>query len=264
MHTNPIAVARSGRRSHPVQAGARNLDPGHIGPGSSLPASPPLEGRAQRACEHVERALALSPDGDQTLAVRALRSWLADDAAEQRDVLVATAVGPGGRRSYRLLRRGGVRWRLARAERFGASLTGIIESEDLRAVSWLVRAYVAFARGQVGSGLDMLREQRMVQPTLARELAALIVAGSVFPAECVPLARCAPRWPRGRRARTGRAISPCSRCTTDCMRTCGSICSASSMRRLDRPNEASASAEALAEEPVSARRRRSSRTCCAT
>jgi DNA-binding SARP family transcriptional activator/thioredoxin-like negative regulator of GroEL len=250
MHTNPDR-GRSIREAKPPLKRTLDLDPGHIGARVKLARLAALEGRPQRACEHMERALALSPDGDQALAVRALRSWLVNDAAEQRDVLAALRSARAQTLMIAFSDVSVYGGDLARAERFGASLTGIIESEDLRTVSWLVRAYVAFARGQVGSGLDMLREQRMAQPTWARELAALVVAGSVFPAECVPLAATRAEvaaWPEV----TNRASHFPLLTLHDGLHAhlrlylLGKLAA-----RLDRPSEASASAEALAEEPVS-------------
>jgi DNA-binding SARP family transcriptional activator/tetratricopeptide (TPR) repeat protein len=249
MHTNPNR-GRSIREAKTPLAQTLQLDPGHVGARVKLARLAALAGRPARACEHVEQAVALSPDGDQALPARALRAWLVDDASAQQDVLAAL-------RSARAITimiafsdvavYGGD---LAKAERFGAALTGIIESEDLRTASWLVRAYVAFARGRIGEGFAMLREQRTMRPSWAREVAAIVVAGSALPAECVPLAST-----REEVARWADAPDPASRFHPLTMHDgihahlrlylLGKLDA-----RLGRLKEASDSAEALAEEAV--------------
>ncbi|HEX5818704.1 MAG TPA: BTAD domain-containing putative transcriptional regulator [Gemmatimonadales bacterium] len=249
MHTNPDRGRSIQGAKSPLKETLR-LDPGHVGTQVKLARLAALAGRHARACEHADRALRLSPDGDQALPVRALRAWLVDDATEQRAVLAALRSARAQTLMIAFADVAVYGGDLAKAERFGTALTDIIESEDLRTVSWLVRAYVAFARGRIAAGFAMLQEQRSARPTWARELAALVVAGSAFPAGCVPLGTTRDEvaaWPE--------AANPTSHFPLltlhDGLHAHLRLYLLGKLdARLDRLGDASASAEALAEEPV--------------
>jgi tetratricopeptide (TPR) repeat protein len=187
MHTNPDRGRSVMEAKVPLKQ-TLELDPGHVGARIKLARLAALEGRHARACDHAARAVALSPDADQAIPIRALRACLTGDAAEQAEVLGALRTARALTLMIAFSDVAVYGNDLPRAEQFGAALTEIIQSEDLRVVSCLVRAYVALARGRIGAGLEMLREQGAVRPTWARELAALAVAGSAFPEGSVPLA----------------------------------------------------------------------------
>jgi tetratricopeptide (TPR) repeat protein len=187
MHTNPDRGRSVMEAKAPLKQ-ALELDPGHVGARIKLARLAALERRPARACDHVQRAVALSPDADQAIPIRALRACLTGDGAERSAVLDALRTARALTLVIAFCDVAVYGNDLPHAEQFGVALTEIIQSDDLRVVSCLVRAYVALARGRIDAGLELLRAQDAVRPTWARELAALAVAGSAFPEGSVPLA----------------------------------------------------------------------------
>ncbi len=165
-HNNPVR-GRPAAAARSAFERVLQLDPGHVGALVHLVRVAALEDRADEVAALVERTEALSPAGDQGLGIKALKAWVTDDSAQQREVLAAVS-------SARVLAAGtafadlAVYARdLAGAEEFWAQCLAAARSEELKALYNILGSSVAFARGRRRAALRYLEAASRIDPDSA-------------------------------------------------------------------------------------------------
>ena len=103
-HLNPMRGRSATEARKPFERVVA-LEPDHVGAMVHLARIAAIEGRRDEMLDLVARILRESPDGDQALAMRALRAHAARDAAGMETVAPGAAVGPGDHGGDRLRRR---------------------------------------------------------------------------------------------------------------------------------------------------------------
>jgi tetratricopeptide (TPR) repeat protein len=174
-HANPMR-GRSLTESRHAFSRALAFDGRHVAAQAHLVRIAALEGEREEAEVRIERLLALSPDHDQALAVRALRASLRGDRAAQEAVLeelmrarvlaVANAfayVSVYGRD-------------LAGADRIAARFVEEARAPGLKALCHVMRAYLALAAGSYDTAVGMLAEAAVHDCALAVEIGGLFAA----------------------------------------------------------------------------------------
>jgi serine/threonine-protein kinase len=78
-HSNPLRGRSAAEAREPFERVVR-LEPGHVGAMVHLTRIAAIEGRTGEMLALIERILEASPEGDQALALRALRAWATRDA----------------------------------------------------------------------------------------------------------------------------------------------------------------------------------------
>lgn len=172
---------RSSAEARPALERALALDPGRVSAIGKLARIAALEQRHRDLRALVERGLTLSPDQDQALALRALRAFVLDDEAEQREVagLLATA------RALTI----GIAFSdaavygssLARAAGLGRTLAGAARSDELRALVHLILAHLAAAAGDLATTREELDEAGRHDEPWALEVRGLLLALPALP-----------------------------------------------------------------------------------
>ena len=156
-HGNPYRGRSSREARRPLER-ALALDPGHTGALGRLARIAALEARPADLDALVTQVLALSPDQDQALALRALRAWTLGRPDEQAEVTVLLA----GARALTL----GIAFSdvavysgdLPGTARLGQSLLDVARSDELRGYARLMLAMVAAARGRLDECRTLLDE----------------------------------------------------------------------------------------------------------
>jgi DNA-binding SARP family transcriptional activator len=175
VHSNPYR-GRSAARAREAFERALALDPEHLGAVLQLARIAAMEHRGEDLDRLVDRALALSPTGDQAIGLRSLRAWALDRTAEQAELTGGLAAARGltiARAFSDVALYGGD---LARAERLGRDLFASARSEEFRAFGHVTLAHLALARGRVVEAFDRLREAEKQDPAWAMETRGLFAA----------------------------------------------------------------------------------------
>lgn len=167
---------RSSAEARPALERALALDPGRVSALGKLARIAALERRAGDLHALVERGLAVSPDQDQALALRALRAFALDDVAEQREVGALLA----GARALTI----GIAFSdaavygasLERAAALGRSLVGAARSDELRALVHLILAHLAAAAGDLATTRAELDAAERHDEPWALEVRGLLLA----------------------------------------------------------------------------------------
>jgi tetratricopeptide (TPR) repeat protein len=175
VHGNPYRGRSAGHARQAFER-ALALDPEHLGAVIQLARIAAMEHRGEDLDRLVNRALELSPTGDQAIGLRALRAWALDRTAEQAELTGGLAAARGltiARAFSDVALYGGD---LARAERLGRDLFASARSEEFRAFGHVTLAHLALARGRVVEAFDRLREAEKQEPAWAMETRGLFAA----------------------------------------------------------------------------------------
>jgi tetratricopeptide (TPR) repeat protein len=176
-HSNPLRGRSSVEAREPLERVLR-LERDHVGAMVHLVRVAAIEGRKAEILELIERILRASPDGDQALAMRALRAYTAGDrsAIEQvsaelhraRAVTVAIAFSDVALYSGDLIG----------AEGLARSFIQVARSPELRALCHTLVAHVVMAQGDDELACAELEIAESLDPTWGLEMRGLF---SVLP-----------------------------------------------------------------------------------
>jgi serine/threonine-protein kinase len=175
VHSNPYRGRSAALAREPFER-ALALDPEHLGAVIQLARIAAMERRAEDLDRLVERALALSPGGDQALGLRALGAFVNGRAAELSEATGALTRARGltiARAFADVALYGGD---LVRAERFGRELFAAARSEEFRAFGIILLAHLDLARGRAVEAFDRLREAERLEPAWGLETRGLFAA----------------------------------------------------------------------------------------
>ena len=171
-HSNPLRGRSAAEAREPFERVLR-LEPGHLGALVHLVRIAGIEGRRDEMLGHIEQALAASPDGDQALALRALRAWTTRDpesiARVQADLQQARAIT--------------VAIAFADVALYADNLPGAAElargflqaarAPELRALCHIMLAHMALAMGDADGTRAALREAESLDATWGVEMQAM-------------------------------------------------------------------------------------------
>ena len=171
-HSNPLRGRSSVEAREPLERVLR-LEPDHVGAMVHLVRVSAIEGRKGETLDLIERILRASPDGDQALAMRALRAYTTGDRAaieqvsaelhQARAVTVAIAFSDVALYSGDL----------AGAENLARSFIQVARSPELRALCHTLVAHVALAAGRDDLARDELAVAESLDRTWGLEMRAL-------------------------------------------------------------------------------------------
>lgn len=167
-HTNPMR-GRSLTESRHAFSRALAFDGTHVSALGHLVRIAALEGERDEAEARIGRLLALSPDGDQALAMRALRASLVRDEPAQEAVLEelvrARVLTVANAFAYVSVYAGD----LAGADRIAHRFVEEARNPGLRALCHVMRAYLAVTDGRPGDAATMLEQAAEHDAALAVE-----------------------------------------------------------------------------------------------
>jgi serine/threonine-protein kinase len=174
-HTNPLRGRSAAEAREPFERLLR-LEPDHLGALVHLVRIAAIEGRRDEMLARAARVLELSPDGDQALAMRALRAFALGDSAaaasvaaelqQARALTVAIAFA-----DVALYARD-----LPGAERLARSFIQVARAPELRALCHILIAHLALADGRPEAAAAALREAEGLDRTWGLEMRALFAA----------------------------------------------------------------------------------------
>ena len=174
-HTNPMR-GRSLTESRYAFSRAVAFDATHVSAIGHLVRIAALEGERDEAEARIGRLLALSPDNDQALAMRALRAALAGDTPAQDAVLEelvqARVLTVANAFAYVSVYAGD----MAGADRIALRFVDEARTPELRALCHVMRAYLALTEGRTDAVAAMLREAAEHDRPLALETRGLMAA----------------------------------------------------------------------------------------
>ena len=174
-HSNPLR-GRSAAESRKPFERVLHLEPGHIAAMVHLVRVCAIEDQAAEMLELVERILDISPDGDQALAMRALRAFAthrADAIAEISEELQhARALTVAIAFSDTALYSGD----LAGAEKLARTFIQVARSPELRSLCHTLIAHLALAGGKPETAWQELQQARSLDPTWGLEMQGLFAA----------------------------------------------------------------------------------------
>lgn len=179
-HSNPYRGRSISEAREPLER-AVALEPGHVGSLVKLARIAALAGDRARLLTIVRQVLAISPAGDQALAMRALRGFFLRDEAEQDEVLAAL---PGARALSAVIAFGDVALYtadLAGAERIGRAFAEVARSDELQALCHLMVAHLAVAGGRIGAANEALARAEPLAPAWTLEVRGLFAALPFLP-----------------------------------------------------------------------------------
>ncbi len=174
-HSNPLRGRSAAEAREPFERVVR-LEPDHVGAMTHLVRISAIEGRREEMFALIERILRASPEGDQALAMRALRAYAGDDPAAsaaiagelQRARAITVAVAFADVALYA--------GNPAGAESLARSFIQVARSAELRALCHIQLAHLALARGQWKSAADELEHARSLDATWGLEIRALFAS----------------------------------------------------------------------------------------
>jgi tetratricopeptide (TPR) repeat protein len=174
-HSNPLRGRSATEAREPFERVLR-LETGHVGALVHLVRIAGIERRRDEMLDRIEQALAASPEGDQALALRALRAWATRDpesiARVQADLQQARAIT--------------VAIAFADVALYADNLPGAAElargflqaarAPELRALCHIMLAHLALAMGDADGTRAALREAETLDPTWGVEMRAMFAA----------------------------------------------------------------------------------------
>ena len=187
-HTNPYRGRSITEAGEPLKR-ALALEPGHVGALVKLARVAALEDDRGAVEEFAQRALARSPDGDQSLAMRALRSFISGDAAGQQAVMAELRTAKA---LPAVIAFGDVALYtgdLPGAERVGRAFLAVARADELKAVCHLMLAHLALAGGRREAAWRELEHAEPLAPSWTREVRGLFAAMPFVPLDGDELAR---------------------------------------------------------------------------
>jgi tetratricopeptide (TPR) repeat protein len=174
-HSNPYRGRRVSQ-ARPAFERALLLDPSHLGALTQLARIAAHERRAEDLSGLVQRALAVSPGGDQALGLRALEAFTTGTEAARASIAkeLAGARGLAIARTFAdvALYSG----QPDHAERLGRALIAAARSEEFRAFGTITLAHLDLARGRPVEGFDRLREAAALEPAWSLEVRGLFAS----------------------------------------------------------------------------------------
>ncbi len=179
-HSNPYRGRSIVEAREPLER-VIALDPGHAASLVKLARIAALQGEHPRLDDLVTRVIAVSPMGDQALAMRALRAFALGREEDQR---IVEAELPSARALSAVTTFGDVALYtgdLAAAERIGREFVGIARSDELKALCHLVLAHLQLAGGRVQAALAELDRAEPLASSWTREVRALFAAMPFVP-----------------------------------------------------------------------------------
>jgi DNA-binding SARP family transcriptional activator len=174
-HTNPLRGRSAVEAREPFERVLR-LDPEHVGALVHLVRIAAIAGRRDEMLARIEQVLRASPDGDQALAMRALRAWATRDAAAiaevqaelQRARALTVAIAFADVALYAD--------NLAGASELARGFLQVARAPELRALCHIMLAHLALARGDGAAARAELAEAETLDRTWGVEMRALFAA----------------------------------------------------------------------------------------
>lgn len=174
-HTNPMR-GRSLTESRHAFTRALSFDPAHVSAIGHLVRIAALEGDRDEAEVRIRRLLSLSPDGDQALAMRAMRAALLGDAAEQEavteELVRARVLTVANAFAYVSV----YARDLDGADRIVERFVTEARTPELRSLCHVMRAYLALARSRVSEAFEIVETAAQHDLPLAVETRAFFAA----------------------------------------------------------------------------------------
>ncbi|MEO7986823.1 MAG: BTAD domain-containing putative transcriptional regulator [Gemmatimonadales bacterium] len=180
-HSNPLRGRSAAEAREPFERVIR-LDPRHLAAMVHLVRISAIEGRRDEMLRLIDRILQVSPDGDQALAMRALRAYANRDAAAMtlvagelqhaRAITVAIAFSDVALYSGNL----------EGAERLARGFIQAARSPEMRALCHILVACLTVAGGRMEEARAELALAEALDPTWGLEMQALFASLSFLPA----------------------------------------------------------------------------------
>jgi DNA-binding SARP family transcriptional activator/TolB-like protein len=171
-HSNPLRGRSSAEAREPLERVLR-LQPDHVGAMVHLVRVAAIEERKGEVLDLIDRILRASPDGDQALAMRALRAFTQGDHAAvdqvQAELQGARAITVAIAFSDVALYSGD----LAGAEGLARSFIQAARSPELRALCHILVAHLALAQGRTNVAWEQLRVAESLDQAWGLEMRAL-------------------------------------------------------------------------------------------
>ena len=172
-HSNPLRGRSAVEAREPFERVVR-LEPGHVGAMVHLVRISAIEGRTADMLELIARILEASPDGDQALAMRALRAYATRDASDigaitaqlqqARAITVAIAFADVALYSGNL----------AGATELARGFLQVARAPELRALCHVLLAHLALASGSPAGMRSELAAAESLDATWGLEMRALL------------------------------------------------------------------------------------------
>jgi DNA-binding SARP family transcriptional activator/TolB-like protein len=174
-HCNPMRGRSAVEAREPLERVLR-LEPGHVAAMVHLVRVCAIEGRTAEMLSLVERVLEISPDGDQALAMRALRAFASrnrtDIAVVSGELQQARALTVAVAFSDVALYSGD----LAGAEQLGRSFIQVARSPELRSLCHTLVAHLALAQGEPGVAGQELQQAQSLDSSWGLEMRGLFAS----------------------------------------------------------------------------------------
>ena len=171
-HSNPLRGRSAAEAREPFER-VLKLDPDHVGAMVHLVRTAAIEERRGEMLDLVERILRISPDGDQALAMRALRAFATGDRPAMERVTLelqqARAITVAIAFSDVALYSGD----LDGAENLARSFIQVARSPELRSLCHTLVAHLALAAGREASIGPELRQAESLDSTWGLEMRGL-------------------------------------------------------------------------------------------
>jgi tetratricopeptide (TPR) repeat protein len=171
-HSNPLRGRSAADSREPFERVLR-LDPEHLGAMVHLVRASAIQGHKREMLALIERILAVSPDSDQALAMRALRAFagadmvsikqVSEELQQARAITVAVAF------SDVALYSGDING----AENLARSFIQVARSPELRSLCHSLVAHLALARGDLEAARQELHTAQTLDLTWGLEMRAL-------------------------------------------------------------------------------------------
>ncbi|MGH7515194.1 MAG: BTAD domain-containing putative transcriptional regulator [Gemmatimonadales bacterium] len=174
-HSNPLRGRSAVEAREPFERVLR-LDPGHVGALVHLVRIAAIAGRPDEMLARIEQVLRASPEGDQALAMRALRAWATRDAAAiagveaelQRARAITVAIAFADVALYA--------GNLDGAVQLARGFLQVARAPELRALCHILLAHLALAAGDGSGARAELGEAEALDRTWGVEMRALFAA----------------------------------------------------------------------------------------
>jgi DNA-binding SARP family transcriptional activator len=171
-HANPLRGRSAAEARGPFER-VISLDPDHVAAMVHLVRISAIEGRTGEMLDLIDRVLRVSPEGDQALAMRALRAYSQRDSAAmarvsdelQRARAITVAIAFSDVALYA--------GNLEGAERLARSFIQVARSAELRALCHILIACLALAQGREADAKAELATAATLDPTWGLEMQAL-------------------------------------------------------------------------------------------
>ncbi len=171
-HSNPLRGRSTVEARAPFERVLR-LDPDHVGALVHLVRISAIEGRTSEMLERIDHVLRASPEGDQALAMRALRAWTTRDEAAiarvQAELQQARALTVAIAFADVAVYAGN----LAGAAELARGFLHVARAPEARALCHIMLAHLALAAGDQDGTRAELRETEALDPTWGLEMRAL-------------------------------------------------------------------------------------------